>query len=236
MKPHRYQNIDRIVETAKALGELTDDLVFVGGAAVGLLITDPAVPGVRITCDVDATVELASRVEFYRFQERLRDKGFTEAIGEKIICRWKRGDLVLDVMPTRGEILGFTNKWYGLAVENSQTISIDDIRIRLITAPYFLGTKIEAFLGRGEEDFLASHDLEDFVAVMDGRIEIVTDVSNAGGEIKSYLAERMSWFLRRDDFLDALPGHMFPDPGSQQRVSVVLERMRQIASIDSSNG
>jgi len=37
--------------------------------------------------------------------------------------------------------------------------------IRLITAPYFLATKFEAFHGRGHGDVRGSHDLEDIVAV-----------------------------------------------------------------------
>ncbi len=231
MKSKRHQNIDRILETAKALGELTEDLVFIGGATVGLLITDPVVPRVRITFDVDATVELASRVAFYQFQERLRDKGFSEAMDHGIICRWKKGKLILDVMPTRADILGFTNRWYGHAVVHSKTTIIDDIRLRVITAPYFLGTKLEAFYSRGEDDFPASHDLEDFVAVLDGRLEVADDVSKADSEIKNFLVKQMSELLNRNEFLDSLPGHMFPDPASQQRVPVVLERMRQIVSM-----
>jgi hypothetical protein len=42
-------------------------------------------------------------------------------------------------------------------------------KIRVITAPFFLGTKMEAFRGRGRMDFQASHDLKDFVAVIEGR-------------------------------------------------------------------
>jgi hypothetical protein len=33
----------------------------------------------------------------------------------------------------------------------------------MVTAPYFLATKIEAFYGRGKKDFLASHDMEDII-------------------------------------------------------------------------
>ena len=50
-----------------------------------------------------------------------------------------------------------------------------DLDIRVITAPHFLATKLEAFRGGGG-DFLASHDLEDLVFVIDGRSEIVEEV------------------------------------------------------------
>jgi hypothetical protein len=32
---------------------------------------------------------------------------------------------------------------------------------------YFVGTRIEAFRGRGEEDYFVSHDREDLIAVVD---------------------------------------------------------------------
>ena len=47
---------------AKALGALTDEVVFVGGAVVGLLLTDPAAPRPRPTKDVDVIVEVASLI------------------------------------------------------------------------------------------------------------------------------------------------------------------------------
>ncbi len=42
------------------LGELAEDLVFVGGCATGLLLTDPAAAPVRVTYDVDAIVQVFS--------------------------------------------------------------------------------------------------------------------------------------------------------------------------------
>jgi hypothetical protein len=35
------------------------------------------------------------------------------------------------------------------------------IKIRVVTPPYFCGTKLVAFRGRGRGDYQASHDLED---------------------------------------------------------------------------
>ncbi|CCF68050.1 hypothetical protein N5947_08620 [Xanthomonas citri pv. punicae] len=41
---------------ADALGELCDQVVFLGGAVVGLLVSDPLAESVRATYDVDADV------------------------------------------------------------------------------------------------------------------------------------------------------------------------------------
>ena len=57
-------NIQMIISVAKRLGALRNKVVFVGGCATGLFITDPAMPEVRATQDVDVIVEIASRVEY----------------------------------------------------------------------------------------------------------------------------------------------------------------------------
>lgn len=38
-------NIRMIIHVAKRLGDLRDKVVFVGGCATGMFITDPAMPG-----------------------------------------------------------------------------------------------------------------------------------------------------------------------------------------------
>jgi hypothetical protein len=56
---------------AESLGDLRDQVVFLGGAATALLITDSAIPDVRATIDVDLIVEMASRGDYYRFLDAL---------------------------------------------------------------------------------------------------------------------------------------------------------------------
>ncbi len=47
-------------EAVDHLGDLIDRLVFLGGCATGLLITDNAAPPIRYTHDVDDITEVAS--------------------------------------------------------------------------------------------------------------------------------------------------------------------------------
>ena len=42
----------------------------------------------------------------------------------------------------------------------------------------------EAFRGRGDEDHQLSHDLEDLVAVVDGRPELLSEVDQADAELR----------------------------------------------------
>jgi hypothetical protein len=70
-------------------------------------------------------------------------------------------------------VLGFSNRWYPTAIETAQTFPIAGHNLRIVTPALFVATKLEAFHGRGGGDVFASHDLEDIVAVADGRPEIV---------------------------------------------------------------
>jgi predicted nucleotidyltransferase len=119
---------------------------------------------VRATDDVDVIVEVASYAEYARFSKRLRNLGFSEDSSEGApICRWLIDRMKLDVMPTDETILGFSNRWYKPAIETAAIVALDGFELRVVTTPYFIGTKLEAFRGRGKGDFYASSDLEDII-------------------------------------------------------------------------
>ena len=83
-------------------------------------------------------------------------------------------------MPLDKKVLGFTNRWYKPAIEADEEHEIlSGMTIRVISSPYFCATKLEAFDGRGAGDYLASHDLEDIITVIDGRAEIIEEISSA---------------------------------------------------------
>ena len=71
-------NLDILERTVEQLGELTDRLVFLGGCATGLLLSDLAAPPNRLTQDVDVITEAATWAEYNRVSELLRIKGFRE--------------------------------------------------------------------------------------------------------------------------------------------------------------
>ena len=226
-------NLALLETSAQKLAPLLGEIVFVGGCATGLLINDPGAAAVRKTYDVDIIAEIASYADYGIFSERLRLLDFTEDSSEGApLCRWKSKDLILDVMPLDPTILGFSNRWYEGALRTSrQAILSKDITIRVITAPYFLGTKLEAFRGRGKEDFFASHDLEDFVAVIDGRREIAEELLESEQPLRDYVASAVTSLLSESRFLDALPGYLLPDAANQSRISLLMKRLSAIASM-----
>jgi predicted nucleotidyltransferase len=222
-------NVAQLIAAAEKLAPLLDQIAFVGGCVTGLLITDPAAAPVRPTLDVDAIVAIASYAEFTLLENRMRELGFRESRTEGApICRWLHGDLILDLMPTDSSILGFSNRWYGPALHNAERVKVVEAEIRVITAPYFLATKLEAFRGRGRNDFRASPDLEDIVTVIDGRAEIMDEVRRSTADLRNYLGEEFRALLSNRDFREALPGHLLPDAASQQRLGLVASRMQQL--------
>jgi hypothetical protein len=66
-------NLHLLEAAARLLQPLLDELVFVGGCATGLLITDPAAVGIRPTKDVDAITEVGSYAEYAKRSDRLRE-------------------------------------------------------------------------------------------------------------------------------------------------------------------
>jgi len=226
-------NLELLVDAARLLKPLLGELVFVGGSTTALLITDKAAAEVRPTYDVDAIAEITSYAAYADFSERLRGCGFTEDTSEGApICRWRQRKTILDVMPLDANILGFSNVWYRPALKSSVEHELGpDLRVRVVTAVYFCATKLEAFAGRGKNDYQSSHDLEDLMAVVDGRAELVEEIRNGVGDVRAYIAAEIRKLLAVRKFLDALPGYLLPDSANQARVSILLERLEKITTL-----
>ncbi len=133
-------------------------------------------------------------------------------------------------MPTDARVFGFGNGWERRAVVNARRVVLPAGEgTRIVTAPYFLATKLEAFAGRGAGDYLASPDLEDIITLIDGRPEIVAEVLRVEVDLRLYLTERFSALLVTRPFPEALPSHLPPDAASQGRLPIILERLGLLA-------
>jgi predicted nucleotidyltransferase len=227
----RDPNVALVEVVARALGAINERVVYVGGCAVGLLITDAARPPVRATQHVDLLVEIKTRAAYYQLAGELRSAGFAEDQGG-VICRWRLGKLKIDVMPTERDVLGFSNRWYPMAVHEAQSTALPSGQvIRLISPPLLLATKIEAFYGRGAGDFMASHDIEDIVTLVDGRAELGAEALAAPPELRDYLREEVDDLLGNPSFLASLSGHLGPTAEDQARVAIVISRFRPLAGL-----
>lgn len=214
---------------ATALGDLRGQIMFLGGATVGLLVTNPLAPLARLTDDVDFVVDVAGYAEYVQLITRLREIGFVEDAAGRPTCRWLLGEIKVDVMTT-GAAPGPTNRWYAEAMANAQPFALtSEVSVLVITPPYFIADKLDT-LGDGRRgDYVSSHDLEDVITVIDGRDAIESDIRSAPPSVRKFLAQRFAKLLADPSFVDAIPGHLPGDTASQARLPVVIARMRAIA-------
>lgn len=222
-------NIEMLSLVARGLGPLKDEAVFVGGATIELYLTGALGIKVRPTDDVDCVVEVVSRIDYHKIEERLRALGFQHPMEEKApICRWRYQDVLVDVMPIEGKILGFSNRWYPEGFEKSIRKKLPDGQeIRVFDLPYLIASKVEAFKDRGKGDFMGSSDMEDIVTLLDGVPDFQEQIERAPEAVRAYLREGFSEFMGDERFLDALEGTL-PAAGRKERSArarTILERL-----------
>lgn len=215
---------------AQALGPLRERLVFVGGCATGLLVTNPAAADVRPTEDVDAIVEVATLAGYHAMHPLLAERGFKQTMEDGTPpFRWYWNRMQLDLVPVDEHVLGFANRWYRPGFASAVTTELrPGLSLRHLDAPHFVATKFEAFNDRGARDVYLSHDLEDIVTVIDGRAELADELLAADTSVRNHVIRQMRALLAHPDMQNALPGLV----AQPIRAGVVLQRLHDIASMD----
>ena len=217
---------------AHALGpDLRERFVFVGGCTTALFITDTiTLEDVRATDDVDLIIDLAGYGEWAQLQDQLRKKGFSESHEDNVICRMRLGELKVDFMPDDESILGFSNQWYARGIETAVTYPLTEaLEIKQLLPELFMATKLEAFLGRGNDDLLLSRDVEDILLIVDGREELMGEVGDADDDIRAFIAEQLRALQQHYDFDSFLTGNI---RGPDGRVEIVRDRFATLAASD----
>ena len=222
---------EMLKQVALALDELRGTVTFVGGCTTALLITDElTVEQVRHTEDVDLIVSIMTYVEYNKLKAQLQSKGFKETpLTEEDwpICAMKLGDLRVDIMPDNEAILGFSNRWYKYAVESAIDYALDEkLSIKVVNPIAFVATKLEAYKGRGNQDPLASQDIEDLLNLIDGRESLAAEIRNAPEEVKAYIAREIQTLMTVSDFDYAVQNIT---NGNQDREDIIYERLTAIS-------
>jgi predicted nucleotidyltransferase len=231
-------NRDMVRRVAVALAGVGTPVVFVGGAAVELLVTDKAAPAPRPTDDVDVVIEAATYAAYAKLGQNLRDRGFREDTREGApTCRWIVDGVTVDVMPAPFDLLGFNNRWAPSAFALASDHDLGDgVRIRVPSAPVLLAMKLEALASGTRGDLRESRDLEDVVALLDGRPTLVDEVLHAPAELQDFLRERAMVLLADPSITEVLAGHLPGDSASQGRVPLLLARLRRIVGPEGGQG
>lgn len=207
MTSNRAMMLHMLEEVAEALGEdLREQVAFVGGCTTVLLITDEyTLESIRGTDDVDLVIHLTGTPDWYRLEESLKSRGFKNTGQDSVTCRLRLGALKVDFMPTDEKVLGFTNTWFVGGLENATDYTLPNgMRIKVFAAPWFLAAKLQAYQGRGHGDVLMSNDIEDIIALLDGREELIEEVKEAPADLQRFVSEQLSTLLTLKAFQDVI--------------------------------
>lgn len=227
------RNIEMLQIVAKGLGELKENIVFVGGSVAELYATDPAASDIRPTLDVDCVIELSSRMAHSRLEENLRKKHFAHDISKGApLCRFIFQDIKVDVMPTDSDILGFSNKWYieGIATRIRKTLP-DGTEIFVFSPEYYLAAKFEAHKTRGGNDLRQSHDFEDIIYILDNCSGLAEIISHAGINVKAYLKKECQSLYENDSLTEGIESAL-PYGSDSDRVEIIEELISEMAEIE----
>lgn len=220
--------VEMIQIVAKALQDLKEDVVFIGGATVALYFDGETSFEVRPTDDVDCVIELTTRSQYYELEQKLRSKGF-QNVSSGPLCRWKIRGVTVDIMPTNPAILGFSNVWHTEGIEQARWVELSNKeKIRIFSEPYFLAAKIEAFKGRGNNDYRVSSDIEDIITILNGVPDIVDKILQAPSSVKKYLQKSFKGMLETEDFHEAIYAHLPERQFQEEKKKQLVNKIEQL--------
>ena len=222
-------NREATKRVALALGDLNEKVVFVGGAMISLYIDDPAAEDVRPTKDIDLTFRIVSTGELEQLREALSNRGFSQSSEDDVICRFRLGDIKVDVMSTKEVGWAPANPWFEPGFEKAIPVQIEEQTIRILPFTYFLATKFSAFSARGGRDPRMSHDFEDIVYLLNYTSNFREQIKNSPDEdVKLYLIESFSQILQDNRLQEAVIGNLYFE-NQEARFKRIMKELNAVA-------
>ena len=225
---------DSILKLDAKLSNSNLRYVFLGGSVLSLLVTDSSAAAIRVTKDVDVMVNVRTRKDFRAAERTLEALGFRHDTREDApICRWVCDGVTVDVLPIRQEVLGWNSRWFEEALAAPMTIICGGREIKVVSAPYFVALKLEAFEERGQKDFLGSTDFEDVICLFNGRESIVDEIASCDA-LRAGLAAKFSEYLESPELDDAVEGFVQTESNPENRKRCIVERFWKVAALSAS--
>ena len=225
----KAQCIKAIETIAMALGDLNDQVVYVGGAVVGLYIDDPGAPEMRPTKDIDIVLEIASSHHLEELRQKLADRGIHVASDEKVICRFRYQNILLDIMATKEVGWAPANPWFQDGFKRAQIHRLNNVTIKIMPLAYYLASKITAFRNRGDDPRF-SHDFEDVVYILDNRSTLPADILKSDDEVRTFLGSEFKVMLEDPVFQEAILAHLEPSIQTK-RYEILVRKLRNIIDV-----
>ena len=228
-------NIDRVQIIARALGEIKEQVVFVGGSIVELYADNPELSDIRPTIDVDCVTDLqiCTYSDYSKLEQELRKLGFHDDTTENApICRKIYRGIKVDFMPVNPDILGFSNIWYKDGIANKTSVVLPGgIAIFIFPVEFFLATKFEAMRNRGGADIRGSHDWEDIVYVFENCGNILQNLQKCCNEkFIDYLQKEIRILLNNSNIREFIYSAL-PFNTEEESIDEILCLMNKISLI-----
>ena len=154
-------------------------------------------------------MELLQYADYADIEDQLRKKGFINDMESSIVCRYKINGIVVDVMPTNENILGFKNQWYAEGFKNSIEYPITENKsVRIFNSVYFIALKLDAFKDRGKNDGRFSSDFEDIIYVLNNRTGIWEEMLHAPEPVKVYLKSEFKNLVANDNLYEWISSNL----------------------------
>ena len=225
---------DAILKLDAKLSSSNLHYAFLGGSVLSLLVTDSSAAAIRVTKDIDVMVNVRTRKDFRAAERTLEALGFRHDTREDApICRWVCDGVTVDVLPIRQEVLGWNSRWFEVALAAPMTIICGGREIKVVSAPYFVALKLEAFEERGQKDFLGSTDFEDVICLFNGRESIVDEIASCDA-LRAGLAAKFSEYLESPELDDAVEGFVQTESNPENRKRCIVERFWKVAALSAS--
>ena len=220
----------RIVEkVAKALEEINNEVIYVGGAIIDLYATEEGANQPRVTIDIDIAVHISTYSQMDKLRERLSNKRIYPATEETIMYRYTYEGILLDIIPIEDTSLGPTNRWFKYGFDRAYPVSVGSTRIKILPVSMFIATKWEAYRNRGNDPRM-SHDFEDIIYVLDNNSDFVDDVLQAGKEVQKFLKEMSSDILSDSSVNEIIECHLNPIT-AEERSKLIIEKLEKIEKL-----
>lgn len=216
-----------IVRVAQALEAAGVPVVFTGGATVPLHVSREVAAHFRGTLDIDCVVQCVTYADYAGMGDDLVAAGFRQDLGAEDwpICRWHLDGVLVDIMPTEADVLGFVNRWYRSAVVDPLLVKLHGIEVPVFRVGYLMASKLDAFRSRGRGDFFASHDVEDVLMLWDGadrRLE--EELLSGPAARRAFVVEWIRELVAMAYVEDVVEGHVAL--GDARRAERLLTRLR----------
>jgi predicted nucleotidyltransferase len=222
-------NLEVVASVARALGDLNNEVVYIGGAVISIYAIEPGADLPRVTEDIDVCVQVSTFAQMEELREQLAIRNIYPDPQGTHLYRYNYQGIAIDFIPFEETAFGPTNSWLKPGFEKAFKTTVQDVEIAVLPVSLFLATKWEAFKSRGY-DPRYSHDFEDIIYVLDNNKNVVKDTSSATVDLIETMKVMSSFILDHANSNEIIECHINQST-AMERGAFITETLQEILEI-----